>query len=241
MNLWLTIPCYRDAERLSHFLPRLCACLQELPGIGIQVVDDGSGAVEARRVEEAIRAVDDEKKILHPPLILEKNRGKGGAVYASWNVAPEAEWLGFVDADGAVPPEEVARLTELTVRGELPTDALLASRVKMLGRRVDRSMKRHVVGRVFATLASAAIGLEAYDTQCGLKLVRRSAYLAVRSRLSECRFAFDVDLLAQLAKQGVRMREVPVDWSDVPGSKVSLVRDSFQMANAVWRLRRTIR
>jgi hypothetical protein len=34
------------------------------------------------------------------------------------------------------------------------------------------------------------------------------------------------------------MREVPVDWSDIPGSKVSLLKDGMQMLGAVWNLKR---
>lgn len=239
MRLCLAIPCYRDAGRLERYLPELCQALKVVPGVSIRVVDDGSGDAEAGRIGQLVRTLDDGFGTLCSPLVLARNRGKGGAVYAGWDAAAEdADWLGFVDADGAIPASEVARLIELAAHGEPDVDAYLASRVMMLGRKVERSIKRHVIGRVFATLTSMVMKLDAYDTQCGFKLVRRSAYLAVKPRLSEKRFAFDVDLLVQLLARGGKLREVPVDWHDVPGGKVSLLKDSLQMAAAVWRLHR---
>jgi len=34
--------------------------------------------------------------------------------------------------------------------------------------------------------------------------------------------------------------EFPVDWRDVPGSKVNLLRDSWRMAREVFRIRRRV-
>jgi dolichyl-phosphate beta-glucosyltransferase len=84
-------------------------------------------------------------------------------------------------------------------------------------------------------------GWAIYDSQCGCKLLKRDAYLKVKGDLVETRFAFDIDLLVNLLSVGARVREVPVDWSDVPGSKVSLVRDGFQMTHALWKLRGRMR
>ena len=76
------------------------------------------------------------------------------------------------------------------------------------------------------------------DSQCGFKLVRRRCYEAVRSRLSEKRFAFDVELLIALLRSGARVIEVPIDWCDVPGSKLHFLRDTAQMLAAVISMRR---
>jgi len=107
----------------------------------------------------------------------------------------------------------------------------------MMGRTVVRSVKRHVVGRIFATLSTLLTGLVVYDSQCGCKFLKTQYYRKIRSRLFEERFAFDMDLLANLAAVGATMRECPVDWRDIPGSKVSILRDGWQMLGALVRLR----
>ena len=113
------------------------------------------------------------------------------------------------------------------------TDAFFASRCKILGRTVHRSWLRHVCGRVFATLVAAVTGIPVYDSQCGFKLIRRRCYEAVRNRLREKRFAFDVELLVTLRQSGARIIEVPIDWFDVPGSKLHFLRDAAQMLAAI--------
>jgi len=53
-------------------------------------------------------------------------------------------------------------------------------------------------------------------------------------------FAFDVELLARAEKAGLKVAEVPVDWSDAAGSKVRLFPDAMHMAADLVRLRRRL-
>jgi hypothetical protein len=106
----------------------------------------------------------------------------------------------------------------------------------MLGRMVERSLKRHLSGRIFATLVSNLGSVPAYDTQCGLKFVKADVYKKIAPFLQCQGFAFDVELCLLLRKFGCSILEFPVDWRDVPGSKVSLIRDSWRMALEVRRI-----
>jgi dolichyl-phosphate beta-glucosyltransferase len=50
-----------------------------------------------------------------------------------------------------------------------------------------------------------------------------------------------VELLLLLLEQGFEVEEFPVDWHDVKGSKVNLLKDSLQMTLEVFRIKRRIR
>ena len=154
------------------------------------------------------------------------------------NGAPEL--LCFVDADGAVPAYEVRIVVETLIadRGH-QWDALFGSRVKMLGSTVNRRASRHYTGRVFATFVSIMTGIEIYDSQCGLKVIRSDAYAAIAAHLKEKRFAFDVELTLLLIKNGFKIREMPINWEEVPGSKVKILTDSIRMFSGVLRMRRS--
>jgi hypothetical protein len=100
----------------------------------------------------------------------------------------------------------------------------------MLGTTIDRSPRRHYLGRVFATASSLALGMTVYDTQCGAKVLRAGPVLdhALAAPFSS-RWSFDVELLGRLRRGGdgvvglpiSAFREVPlVRWSDVAGSKL---------------------
>jgi glycosyltransferase involved in cell wall biosynthesis len=225
---------------LGPFLKNLCT---GLPGhYEVLVSDDGSLESERQALRSVVSAaqarVGDGGPVIRDPLFTQKNTGKGGAVLRGWDAAVEADVLAFADADGAVGLDEILRAEAFFRSGKF--DALFANRVKMLGRTVERSLKRHFAGRVFATLVSNVAQVPAYDTQCGLKLVRRAAFEKIRPYQETLGFAFDVEFCLLLLKFGFRVIEFPVDWRDVPGSKVNLLRDSWRMAREVFRIRRRV-
>ena len=212
--------------------------MDALGDVAVLVVDDGSELNEVAATRASIETLRPRHPCLLPLLELATNLGKGGAVYEGWSKADDdIDWLAFVDADGSCSAAETARLIQLA-RAETmaPRPALFASRVKMLGRSVERQFKRHLLGRVFATLVSELLNIPVYDSQCGLKLVPRTAFQSVQPRLTTTGFAFDVELMVALMDQGTPVIEVPIDWHEEPGGKVHLLRDSWRMARDVWKI-----
>lgn len=224
MSATIVIPCYNEAERLDRgAVSRLVAGLRALDHRNrVLLVDDGSTDGTA----QLLRDIEAQNGAVRA-LVLPENGGKAEAVRRGLTAALEsgAEIVGFADADFATPPEELTRLLEVTVRH--PEDvAVLGSRVLLLGHAIDRSPKRHYVGRIFATIAGPFLGVGAYDSQCGAKFFRDTP--ALRAAVSEpfrSRWGFDLELLGRLQGCGVRpsqMREEPLnEWRDVGGSKVT--------------------
>jgi dolichyl-phosphate beta-glucosyltransferase len=68
------------------------------------------------------------------------------------------------------------------------------------------------------------------DTQCGFKMFRGAAAHDLFSRMRMTGFSFDVEVLLMAQLRGLRVAEVPVNWTHQPGSRVNLVRDSLHMA-----------
>src|SRR5690606_14715992 len=110
-------------------------------------------------------------------------------------LVPDCAVVGYLDADLATPVDEFRRLKDLlTARPDC--QAVLASRVALLGHSVHRHATRHYLGRLYATGASLALGVPVYDTQCGAKLFRTNP--ALRAALTvpfPDRWSFDVELL----------------------------------------------
>ncbi len=212
--------------------------METMGGVTIRVVDDGSGSHEVDLLEKLINGLMKSHACLHPLLALPLNLGKGGAVYAGFQTAAaDTEWLAFVDADGSITAAEVQRVMEMVRELGPVSTAFFGSRIKMLGRNVDRQLKRHLVGRVYATLVSELLNIPVYDSQCGLKLVPRAAYERIRERLEIQGFAFDVELMTALLDSGCDVVEVPIDWHETPGGKVHLLRDSWRMFRDILNIR----
>ena len=240
-------PAYNEGERLRIFLTEWATTglSERRVAATALVVDDGSAAesVEAHR-----RAVDAANEILtrggavHRIELLraERNGGKGSAIRLGWSRAPaESAWLTFVDADGAIPAREYWRVAGLLP--ETDADAVCACRVKMAGRSVERTLFRHVQGRLFATFVEELFHLGFYDTQTGMKAFRASKLRPLLADLKEDRWLLDVELLVLLRTAGARLIEVPVDCRMHGPSSLVFGLDPLRMAAQLVRLRSRLR
>jgi glycosyltransferase involved in cell wall biosynthesis len=235
----IVVPCFNEAERLDG--QAFLDYVRSQADVGILFVDDGS-TDGTRRALEGLAAQDDGIGV-H---VLEQNSGKAEAVRQGVLRAFDAdpEIVGYLDADLATPLDAVAEIRALL---DADPEVLLAmgSRVKLLGRKIERSKARHYIGRVFATLASTMLGLSVYDTQCGAKLFRVTP--VTREIFSEpfmTGWVFDVELMARLQKHadGERViREHPLrQWLDVAGSKVRFtdgLKAGWDLLRIGWRYR----
>ncbi len=227
----IVVPCFNEAARLR---PDGFGPLAEHPEIELLFVDDGS-TDDTRRVLEGLAARWPRAHVLALPA----NGGKGEAVRRGMldGLARGAACVGYLDADLATPADEMLRLRD-ELLGAAGASAVLASRVALLGRDIQRNPARHYLGRVFATTASVVLGLPVYDTQCGAKLFRRTP--ALERALAEpfhSRWIFDVELIGRLAPghgEPNGIIEVPVRvWHDVKGSKLrarEMARAAVEMA-----------
>lgn len=243
----VVIPAYNEGARLPAFLEQLteCCLAHPTPVMEFIVSDDGSAP---EHVEQERAGLERARERLAQAGTLhrfrfrqaERNGGKGTAIRAGWSEAdPEAEWLAFLDADGAVSALEFQRLAQLATTTPR-VDVVVGTRVRMAGRRVERSLFRHLQGRVFATLTDLNFHLGFYDTQCGAKLFRASLLRPLLSGLQEERWLLDVELLVRMREQGARALEVPIDWTDAGDSKVRFGVDAARMFWGLRQLRRRL-
>ena len=237
----LVIPCYNEEHRLPA--DQITALLRANPDLRVLLVNDGS----KDRTEDVLRrlaATDPRLAVLS----LERNRGKAEAVRRGLvQLTTEGcAWVGYADADFATPAPELTRLNELTA--DTKADALLGSRVRLLGTDIERKVVRHYLGRVFATLASLALELPVYDTQCGAKFFRNTAeFRACVTESFGSRWAFDIELIGRLNLRRPHFThgtflEVPLHtWHDVGGSKLgwsAMIKAGLDVLKIGWRLRR---
>jgi len=162
--------------------------------------------------------------------------GKGGALIEGLKLAGQTDIVGYVDADGATGPAAVLKLIPFLERADcvvgsrwLPGSILLKAQPKF----------RQIISRCFHVIVELMFWLHVKDTQCPCKLMHRAAVEKVHDSLRIADLAFDVNLLVALKRAGYRIMEVPVEWTDKVGSKVtaSLFRSSLTMFLSVLRIR----
>ena len=223
---WITIPCYNEARRLR--VDAFERFANSHSDVRLLFVDDGSDD----DTQSVLRGLAERNEAAFGVLVPDRNLGKAQAVRSGMNEAMRAGavYAGYWDADLAAPLDEIPAFIEL-LDTEPELQVLLGSRVKLLGRQIERRAIRHYTGRVAATAISLTLSLPVYDTQCGAKLFRVSD--RCRSLFAEpfvTTWAFDVEILARLIEAARHdgegppsrvIREVPLwEWRDVAGSKV---------------------
>jgi hypothetical protein len=144
--------------------------------------------------------------------------------------------IGYVDADGASPPHA---FHDLVKRIE-EADCLIGSRW-LPGAVLHQAQPwlRRFTSRCFHAIVEVLFWMHIKDTQCPCKVVRRAAMEKIHSSLQIADLAFDVNLLVSLKRAGFTVKEVPIEWTDKFGSKVtsSLFRTSLTMFFSVFRVR----
>jgi dolichyl-phosphate beta-glucosyltransferase len=219
--LSVIIPAFNEAARLPAFLDSVVAwCREHQPDSEIIVVDDGSSDETAKlAAQRGVRVVSHVQ-----------NAGKGAAVRTGMLAARGRVRL-FADADGATTMDELPTL--MNAGG----DIAVASR-EGREKRVEASALRRFLGRWFnrAVRMGAVKGIR--DTQCGFKLFATPRAQALFEIAQEDGFAFDVELLLLAQRRGLKITEVFVNWTEIPGSKVRLFRDGWRMLKAVRRIKK---
>lgn len=218
----IVIPAYNEEARLPRYLSEIFAYMNgKQQGFEVLVVDDGSMDNTAAQVTSLMEN--------HPQLRLQRiprNRGKGSAVKAGMLLA-KGEVRLFADADGATPIAELEKLLERIKQG---ADVAIASRAMRCDDcTIESRLHRKFIGTVFNLLVRTITIRGINDTQCGFKMFTANATEHIFPRQTIKRFGFDIEVLFIARKAGFAIAEVPVNWSDVAGSKVNLLRDSTHM------------
>ena len=246
----LVVPCYNEEVRLpvaDYIGYAKASGTSNRAATRLLFVDDGS---RDRTVDVLQCIIDGSPAGCVNMLKLPSNQGKAEAVRQGLLQAvassSDGDIVGFWDSDLATPLAAVEQLAEL-LRSRPQLQMVFAARVALLGRKVKRSPIRHYIGRVFATLASLALNLAIYDTQCGAKLFRVTPTLrAVLAAPFMTRWVFDCEMIARFAALSAAsasqppleetIYEYPIEeWVDVAGSKVKPT-DVVRMAIGLVRI-----
>ncbi len=230
MKLSIIVPAYNEEKRLGRMLDAYVPFFSRSYGESCEliIVVNGSRDGTASVATDYSQRFPIVKFVVEPASV-----GKGGAVMIGFALA-QGEKIGFVDADGSTPPEAFQDLVD-NLGGD---GAIIASRwLKGANVRPRQPWSRLAASRVFNFMVRILFKLKISDTQCGAKLMTARAVRQVLPRIGVTRWAFDVDLLFKLRREGFDIREIPTTWHDVSGSRVRIIRASAEMIAALTRLR----
>jgi len=229
-DITILIPAKDEAARLPPFLKDVLTFAQNYPGsVEVIVIDDGSSDNTAGIIIGHQNEYPDLKLLRLPT-----NKGKGYALKRGMQQA-QGSVVAFLDADGSTPVDEISRQLKWFEKG---ADIIIGSRV--LTDRVSQVQAltyRKWIGIVFNSIVHAFLIKEIKDTQCGFKMFRQSIISGLIGRIYLNGFGFDLELLYVAKQLGLKIKEVPVNWHHVDGSKVHLIKDSLRMLINIFQIR----
>jgi glycosyltransferase involved in cell wall biosynthesis len=232
-SLLILIPAYNEEARIEPVLRDYAAFFGKNYSGRFQIVvilngctDDTLGVVQKVAVNfPVVRALEFKEPI-----------GKGGALIEGLKLAALGDFIAYADADGATPPSSLLDLTRHI--GE--ADCVIGSRwLRGSVLHQEQTTLRKFFSRCFHLIVEVLFLMRIKDTQCPCKLMRRAAVEKIHSTLCITDLAFDVNLLVSLKRAGFKILEVPIEWTDIAGSKVtaSLFRSSLTMFLSALRVR----
>lgn len=227
-RLSIVIPAYNESERILPTIGAVALAVSNLmPDWELIVSDDGSKDDTVAQVERL--GLPNLRVVLAP-----HNTGKGGAVQRGIQAA-QGEVRVFTDADNSTPIEELPKLLAALEQG---ADVAIASRGMAESQVVGKSGLRSLMSAVLNKLVKLGLGLPYADTQCGFKAFKASAADTLFGRQTIEGFSFDLEILYLAGRLGLKVREVPIEWYDAPGSKVQSMKHSIQFLKDMVRIRR---
>ena len=229
----IIIPACNEESRLARTLNNYVSYLSERVDGDFQIIVVCNGCTDntPQIAEEFSRKFTQIKGINFPARI-----GKGGAIKEGFRLA-DGDVIAFVDADGAIKPDEVWKLTQMVMNGH--DGAIGSRRTPGASILVRRPFIWQSASRGFNWLVRLLFWLPFRDTQCGLKVFKKRVIHSIVDELHISGMTFDVELLWKARNHGYKITELPIVWEHQPknGPTNDLPRTVVRMAVDIMKLR----
>lgn len=239
-----------DSERPSSDRPRLDLVVpvyneQATLERSVRTLHDALGALvdETWRITIADNASTDATAVIADKLALElagvraihlPEKGRGRALKRAW-LDSEADVVAYLDEDLSTDLRALPPLIAPLLSGH--SDVAIGTRLAPTSR-VVRGPKREFISRSYNFLLRRFLGVSFSDAQCGFKAMRHDVAVQVLPHVRDTGWFFDTELLVIAERAGLRIHEVPVDWTDDPDSRVDIVPTALADLRGMWRLAR---
>lgn len=223
------VPVYNEERDLGPNIRRLHAYLAESFPFSsvITIADNASRDGTLAAAQELARELPG-VRVLHLDA-----KGRGRALRAAW-LASEAEVVAYMDVDLSTDLKALLPLVAPILSGH--SELAIGSRLAR-GSRTKRGPKREFISRAYMLVLRIALAADFTDAQCGFKAVRGDLAKRIVPLIEDQTWFFDTELLILAQRMGLRVHEVPVDWTDDPDSRVRIIRTALDDLRGVVRLR----
>ena len=211
----VVVPVYNEALDLEPCVRRLSGYLAaHFPYSYRITIADNASVDDTPKIAARLAAQDQKIRVLRL-----EDKGRGRALTRSWSTS-EAAVLAYLDVDLATDLAALLPLVAPLITGH--SDLAIGTRLARQSR-VVRGPKREFISRAYNLLLRRTLAAKFTDAQCGFKAIRADVARDLLPLVKDTGWFFDTELLVLAQNVGLRIHEVPVDWTDDPDSRVDLV------------------
>lgn len=226
----VVLPAYNEEQDLAGSVETLVAFLRGQPQYAWRVlVADNASTDGTHAAAQALAGAHPEVEAFHLP-----EKGRGRALRAAW-LRSDADAVCYMDVDLSTDLSALPPLIDAVLDGGC--DVAIGTRLGRGARVSKRTLKREVISRCYNLLIKAMFWTRFTDAQCGFKALNRTTAQRLLPTVRDNAFFFDTELLLIAEKRGLRIHEVPVTWTDDPGTTVRVVNTALEDIRGLLRLR----
>jgi glycosyltransferase involved in cell wall biosynthesis len=224
----VVIPVYNEEIALASSVRKLAAYLTaEVRATWQITIADNASTDGTRLIGESLAAELEDVTYMR----LEQ-KGRGRALKQAW-LASDADVVVYLDVDLSTDLAALPPLIAPLLSGH--SDVSIGTRLDRTSR-VVRGPKREFISRTYNTMLRGSLGVQFSDAQCGFKAMRRDAARALLPHVEDTGWFFDTELLVLAERAGLRIYEVPVDWTDDASSTVNILQTAVDDVRGIIRV-----
>lgn len=159
--------------------------------------------------------------------------GKGGSITDAILTQDLKAYVAYMDVDLSADPSELEKLLAHIE----DYDIVVGSRILRDGlESVERPLYRSFLSNSYSKLFRFLFRIPIYDPQCGFKIFRREVTQRLFEDVKTMGFAFDTDLIVTAYTQGLRIKEVPINWTHGKFSKINIIYEIQAMGSDLFSI-----
>lgn len=233
ISIDVVIPVLNEAHVLADSVARVSRYLEASLPYRWQLVIVDNGSTDG--THEIARSLAENNGRVR--LLRLNEPGRGRALRLAW-LQSDAAAVCYMDVDLSTDLDEIPRLLRAVV--EEGYDIAVGSRLAP-GSRVRRSFKREMISRLYNLFLKLVLSTGFSDAQTGFKALTRDAVQRIVPQVEDESWFFDTELLALAESQGLRIKDMPIVWSEADDSRVKILRTAWDDIRGAFRVRRRLR
>ena len=235
-SLSIIFPVFNEELRLKSSFSHIASFLKKKKNFKIEIIfiDDGSKDNSYNLITQFVQNLKTNNSIKIKVIKSKRNLGKGSALKLGVEKAKH-DWILTTDIDMSVSLFQFSNwMKKKLIHRKYFVYFGSRTHEKSI---IKKNILRNMLGDIMRFFISTILNIKMKDTQCGYKLYKKAVAKLIFSKLKNCGFEHDVELVLLLKSKRIKIRELPVKWTHKNSSSLNILWDPIKMLVGIFLLK----